>query len=441
VLIAIRQRTSLDAAGVALRPNSEYYLKSGARLLPLFSAYPDALTNSRQIAERCSFQLAYGLQDLPAFPTPRGITPAAYLAQLCQQSLPWRYRDAPEPVCRQLHYELAVIARAGLANYFLIVWDIVRFARSHGIRCQGRGSAANSLVAYLLGISPIDPLAHNLVFERFLSDERPSMPDIDLDIVADRRSEVIAYVYTRYGHDHAAMASTVITFQARSALRDIASALDLPLELLQQAQHELEAEQTPAGGTLALIADLCGQIDGLPRHLGQHSGGMILTRAPLAERVPTEPAAMAGRVVVQWDKDALEEVGLVKVDLLGLRMLAALTEAVTLVGATTGSAPDLERLTFDDAAVFDLIAKADSIGVFQVESRAQAQILPRLKPRCKNDLIVAISLIRPGPLQGDMVHPYLRRRQRLEPIHYAHPLLKPALQETRGVILFQEQLL
>jgi len=206
VLIAIRQRTSLDAAGVALRPNSEYYLKSGARLLPLFSAYPDALTNSRQIAERCSFQLAYGLQDLPAFPTPRGITPAAYLAQLCQQSLPWRYRDAPEPVCRQLHYELAVIARAGLANYFLIVWDIVRFARSHGIRCQGRGSAANSLVAYLLGISPIDPLAHNLVFERFLSDERPSMPDIDLDIAADRRSEVIAYVYTRYGHDHAAMA-------------------------------------------------------------------------------------------------------------------------------------------------------------------------------------------------------------------------------------------
>ncbi len=441
VLLAIRQRTPLDTAGAALRPNSEYYLKTGARLLPLFSAYPDALTNTRRIADRCQFELTYGLQDLPAFPTPCDMTAAAYLTQLCQQSLPWRYPDAPAAVCAQLHYELAVIDRAGLANYFLIVWDIVRFARTQGIRCQGRGSAANSLVAYLLAISPIDPLAHDLVFERFLSDERPSMPDIDLDIAADRRSEVIEYVYARYGHDHAAMASTVITFQARSALRDVAAALDLPLELLQQAQQALEAEQTSAGGTLALVAELCRQIDGLPRHLGQHSGGMILTRAPLAERVPTEPAAMAGRVVVQWDKDALEEVGLVKVDLLGLRMLAALTEAITLVGATCGCAPDLDRLTFDDSSVFDLIARADTIGVFQVESRAQAHILPRLKPRCMADLIVAISLIRPGPLQGDMVHPYLRRRQRLEPITYTHPLLKSALAETLGVILFQEQVL
>ncbi|MEP7188951.1 MAG: DNA polymerase III subunit alpha, partial [Roseiflexaceae bacterium] len=347
VLSSIRQRTPLDAAGAALRPNSEYYLKTGARLLSLFSAYPDALTNSCRIAERCGFHLTYGLQDLPAVPTPCELSPAAYLTQLCEQSLPWRYPDAPAAVCAQLHYELAVIDRAGLANYFLIVWDIVRFARSQGIRCQGRGSAANSLVAYLLAISPIDPLAHDLVFERFLSDERPSMPDIDLDIAADRREDVIQYVYTRYGHDHAAMASTVITFQARSALRDIARALDLPVELLQQAQQALEAEQMPTGGTLALVAELCRQIDGLPRHLGQHSGGMILTRAPLAERVPTEPAAMHGRVVVQWDKNALEEVGLVKVDLLGLRMLAALTEAVNLVHATTGHAPDLDRLTFD----------------------------------------------------------------------------------------------
>jgi error-prone DNA polymerase len=441
VLLAIRQRAPLTQLGVARRPNAEYYLKTGARLLPLYSAFTDALTNSRRIAERCSFQLAYGLQDLPAFPTPRGLDAVGYLTQLCGQSLPWRYRDAPEPVCRQLRYELAVIGRAGLANYFLIVWDIVRFARSQGIRCQGRGSAANSLVAYLLAISPIDPLAHDLVFERFLSDERPSMPDIDLDIAADRRSEVIEYVYTRYGHDHAAMASTVITFQARSALRDVAGALDLPLELLQQAQQALEAEPRTSGGTLALVAELCRQIDGLPRHLGQHSGGMVITGAPLAERVPTEPAAMPGRVVVQWDKDALEEVGLVKVDLLGLRMLSALTEAVSLVGTHTGCTPDLDRLTFDDEAVFDRIAQADTIGVFQVESRAQAQVLPRLKPRCMADLIVAISLIRPGPLQGDMVHPYLRRRQRLEPVTYKHPLLKNALEETLGVILFQEQVL
>jgi error-prone DNA polymerase len=441
VLVAIRQRMPLDAAGSALRPNSEYYLKPGARLLPLFSAYPDALTNSRRIAERCTFQLRYGLQDLPAFPTPDGLSPAAYLTRLCEQSLPWRYRDPPERVCTQLRYELAVIARAGQANYFLIVWDIVCFARSHGIRCQGRGSAANSLVAYLLAISPIDPLAHDLVFERFLSDERPSMPDIDLDIAADRRSEIIDYVYTRYGHEHAAMASTVITFQARSALRDIARALDLPVELLRQAEQALEAEQLPKGGVLTLIAELCQQIDGLPRHLGQHSGGMIITAAPLAERLPIEPAAMPGRVVVQWDKDALEEVGLVKVDLLGLRMLSALTEAVRLVHAATGAKLDLDRLSFDDSAVFELIAKADTIGVFQVESRAQAHILPRLKPRSMGDLIIAISLIRPGPLQGDMVHPYLRRRQRLERVTYKHPLLKPVLEETLGVILFQEQIL
>jgi error-prone DNA polymerase len=441
VLLAIRQRLPLTQLGTARRPNDEYYLKTGARLLPLFSAYPDALTNSRRLAERCQFQLTYGLQDLPQFPTPCGLSPIAYLTELCGQSLPWRYGEPPERVCAQLRYELAVIERAGLANYFLIVWDIVRFARSHGIRCQGRGSAANSLVAYLLAISPIDPLAHDLVFERFLSNERPSMPDIDLDFAADRREEVIQYVYGRYGAEHAAMACTVITFQPRSALRDIAGALDLPLELLQQAQQLWDEHTTPTGGTLAMVADLCRQIDNLPRHLGQHSGGMVIFGAAAATRVPTEPAAMAGRVVTQWDKDALEEAGLIKIDLLGLRMLSALTEAVNLIGATIGVAPDLDRLTFDDPAVFNLIQRADTIGVFQVESRAQAQVLPRLKPRCFNDLIVTISLIRPGPLQGDMVHPYLRRRQRLEPISYKHPLLKSALEETLGVILFQEQVL
>jgi error-prone DNA polymerase len=279
------------------------------------------------------------------------------------------------------------------------------------------------------------------VFERFLSDERSSMPDIDLDIAADRREEVIQYVYGRYGHEHAAMASTVITFQARSALRDIARALDLPIELLRQAEQALEAEQTPPGSMQTLVAELCRQIDNLLRHLGQHSGGMVITATPLAERLPIEPAAMPGRVVVQWDKDALEEAGLVKVDLLGLRMLSALSEAVRLVHTSMGAKLDLDRLTFDDPAVFDLIARADTIGVFQVESRAQAQILPRLKPRDMVDLIVAISLIRPGPLQGDMVHPYLRRRQRLEPVTYKHPLLKRALAETLGVILFQEQVL
>jgi error-prone DNA polymerase len=440
VLTAIRERTPLDRAGAALRPNSEAYLKTGGRLFPLFRQYPEALNNTLKIAEQCQFELRYGLQDLPTFPTPPGLDAVGYLHELCRQGLRWRYGTPSERVCQQLSYELNVIARAGLANYFLIVWDIVRFARTHGIRCQGRGSAANSLVAYLLAISPIDPLAHDLVFERFLSDERPALPDIDIDFAADRREEVIQYVYGRYGRDHAAMACTQITFRARSALREVAHALDLPPALLSQAQQALDTTKQ-VGGTAALAAELCRQIDGLPRHLGQHSGGMVITSAPLAERVPIEPAAMAGRVVVQWDKDALEEAGLIKIDILGLRMLSAISEAVTLIGQATGCAPDLDKLTFDDPAVYAMIGRADTIGVFQVESRAQAQVLPRLKPRCMNDLIVAISLIRPGPLQGDMVHPYLRRRQGLEPVRYMHPLLKPGLEETLGVILFQEQVL
>ena len=440
VLTAIRTRTPLHQLGAARRPNSEAYLKTGGRLYPLFRNYPEALTNTLRITERCQFTLDYGLQELPSFPTPPGLDAADYLHDLCRQAMPWRYGAPSERVCRQLQYEIAIVARAGLANYFLIVWDIVRYARTHGIRCQGRGSAANSLIAYLLAISPIDPLEHDLVFERFLSDERPALPDIDLDVAADRREEVIQYVYRRYGRDHAAMACTQITFRARSALREVAHALDLPPTLLGHAQQVLD-RTADAGGTAALAASLCQQLDGLPRHLGQHSGGMVITGAPLAERVPIEPAAMAGRVVVQWDKNALEDAGLVKVDILGLRMLAAISEAVELIGQTNGRAPDLDRLRFDDPAVYAMIARADTIGVFQVESRAQAQVLPRLKPRCMADLIVAISLIRPGPLQGDMVHPYLRRRQGLEPVRYAHPLLQPALEETLGVILFQEQVL
>ncbi len=468
----MRQRVPLDQVPAAQRPTSEAYLKTGGRLLPLFSSYPDALSNTLRIAERCQFELRYGLQDLPTFPTPPGLDAIGYLTRLCEQALPWRYGAPSERVCRQLGYELQVIAQARLANYFLIVWDIVRFARLHNIRCQGRGSAANSLVAYLLAISPIDPLAHDLVFERFLSAERPALPDIDIDFAADRREEVIQYVYGRYGHDHAAMASTLVTFRARSALRDVAHALDLPPALLGQAQQAIEREdgegrRAEEGGRRrekqgraaedrrtiashhssldpppsALAAELCRQIEGLPRHLGQHSGGMVLTGAPLMERVPIEPARMPGRVVVQWDKDALEEAGLIKIDILGLRMLSAISEAVTLIGQTSGSLPDLDRLTFDDPKVYEMIARADTIGVFQVESRAQAQVLPRLRPRCFHDLIVAISLIRPGPLQGDMVHPYLRRRQGVEKVVYAHPLLRPALEETLGVILFQEQVL
>ena len=451
VLVCIRHGVTLDAATGLRRLNSEYYLKSAAQMAALFPDRPAALANTLAIADRCRFELRYGLQDLPPFATPHGMSSSAYLHRLCREGVPRRYGPEPPPaVFEQLAHELAVIERAGLANYFLIVWDIVRFARQEGIACQGRGSAAGSLVAYLLFISPIDPLVHDLVFERFLSDERQAVThggqaDIDIDFDAARREEVIQYIYDRYGEAHTAMACTFVTFQARSALRDIGKALGLSPEVIAAAaegRDRPEATGDPAGASArALLDDLSRRIQDFPRHLGIHSGGMIITGAPLMGRAPTEPATMAGRVVVQWDKDALEAAGLVKIDILGLRMLSAITEAVAIIAATTGQAVDLEALTFDDPAVYAMIAAADTVGVFQVESRAQAQMLPRLRPACFKDIVIAISLIRPGPIQGNMVHPFLRRRLGVEPVAYAHPLLEAALRDTLGVILFQEQVL
>ncbi len=448
VLVCIRNLATLDEATHLRRLNSEYYLKSSAEMAALFSDAPQALVNTLAIAERCRFELAYGLQDLPHFPTRHGMSSSAYLRRLCHEAIAARYGPhPPENVDHQLRHELRIIEGAGLANYFLIVWDMVRFARENGIRCQGRGSAANSLVAYLLYISPVDPLRHDLVFERFLSAERQAVPDIDIDFDARRREEVIQYVYQTYGAEHTAMACTFVTFRKRSAVRDIGKALDLAPELISTAVRALENEDALKSTALAdrlplaLLLDLSEQIAGFPRHLGIHSGGMIITGAPLMGRVPTEPATMPGRVVVQWDKEALEEAGLVKIDILGLRMLSAVDEAAALVEETTGSHPDLDALTFDDPAVYQMIGKADTVGVFQVESRAQAQMLPRLKPQQFADIVVGISLIRPGPIQGNMVHPYLRRRQGIEAVTYLHPLLEPALAETLGVILFQEQVL
>jgi len=301
-----------------------------------------------------------------------------------------------------------------------------------------------------LNISPIDPLAHDLVFERFLSDERRLTPDIDIDFDAARREEVIQYVYDRYGLDRAAMACTLVTFQARSALRDVGKALGMPLALIDKTARSLDVRQASKVGEAATVDrpeaweqvfDLCQQIDGFPRHLGIHNGGMVITGTPLADRLPTEPATMPDRVVVQWDKDSLEEAGLIKIDLLGLRMLSVLSDTCDIVEEMTGQRPDLDALAFDDPEVYKLIADADTIGVFQVESRAQAQMLPRMRPRVFADIIIAISLIRPGPIIGQMVHPYLRRRLGEEPVSYLHPTLKPALEETNGVILFQEQVL
>ena len=447
VLVATRHLTTLEEATHLRRPNSEYYLKSPEQMAALFADYPQAIANTLILAERCQFELNYGLQGLPQLPTPHGMSSSAYLRRLCDEALHERCHSPTQTVHEQLRRELDVIERAGLANYFLIVGDIVRFALEKGIRCQGRGSAANSLVSYLLRISPVDPLAHDLVFERFLSDERKAAPDIDMDFDAERREEVIQYIYERYGEAHAAMACTFVTYRSRSAIRDVGKALGVSPAVVGAAVKALETQVTPNvdGETnqesLQMLLELCDQIDGFPRHLGIHSGGMIITGSPLMGRVPTEPATMPGRVVTQWDKEGLEELGLVKIDILGLRMLSAISEAVALVGETTGTAPDLDDLDFADTAVYEMIAQADTIGVFQVESRAQAQMLPKLKPRCFGDLVIAISLIRPGPIQGNMVHPFLRRRAGLEPVTYLHPLLQPALEETLGVILFQEQVL
>jgi error-prone DNA polymerase len=454
VLTCIRHNRSLEDAGTLLYHNSEYFLKSADEMLRGFGRYPSALANTLRIAEACTFELAFGLQALPPFPTPDGIPTHRYLSDLCRDGLERLGIGMTETLTRQIDHELNVIDRSGLSNYFLIVWDIVRFAVEHGIYCQGRGSAANSLAAYALGISPINPLAQNLVFERFLSDERRAVPDIDIDFDAARREEVIQYVYGRYGRAHAAMACTFITFRGRSAVRDVGKALGLPLELLDRIASSLD---TYSGGHLAdapalrevldgrengavwrVLIDLCGQIDGFPRHLGIHNGGMVVMGVPLAHRLPSEPATMADRSVVQWDKDSLEDAGITKIDILGLRMLSAISDAAK------SALPDetaLRTLTFDDPSVYAMISRADTIGVFQVESRAQQQVLPRLQPKTFNDLIVSISLIRPGPVQGQMVHPYLKRRDGIEPVRYPHPSLVPALEETLGVVLFQEQVL
>lgn len=457
VLVGIKHLITLDEGKHLLRPNSEYYLKSAAEMQAVFTAYPEALRNTIHIAEQCDADLNYTLQELPVFPVPQGMNASSYLQDLCEANMRRRYPSQLAHVQQHLQRELDVITRSGLANYFLIVWDIVRFSRENGIFCQGRGSAANSLVAYLLNISPVDPLVHDLVFERFLSAERPTAPDIDIDFQADRREEVIQYVYRRYGTDHAAMACTFITFRARSAVRDVGKVLGMPVDQIDHAARALDTRSPQyIGSSLSSQADhdwssesgpwqqlleLCRQIDGFPRHLGIHNGGMIITRPPLSTRIPTEPATMPDRVVVQWDKDGLETAGLVKIDILGLRMLSAIAETLEIVERQTGQRPDLDALIFDDPAVFEMISDADTIGVFQVESRAQAQMLPRFRPNCFADLIVAISLIRPGPIQGNMVHPYLRRRLGDEEVSYLHPLLEPALKETLGVILFQEQVL
>ncbi len=460
VLTCIREKTSLDAAGRRLVPNAERHLKSAAAMAELFGDLPEALRNTRAVAERCEFTLADLGSRFPDFPLPAGETADQHLRRLAFEGARRRYGSHRSArVDSQLEHELAIIAKLGLAGYFLIVWEIVDFCRRENILVQGRGSAANSAVCYALGITAVDAVGMELLFERFLSEERGEWPDVDLDLPSgDRRERVIQHVYERYGARGAAMTANVITYRTRSAVREIGRALGFPpaeIDRLSQvlrahgyrADFDRRSEQLknagldPSSARVRHLVRLADEIESLPRHLGQHSGGMVIAAGRLDEIVPLEPAAMPGRVVIQWDKDDCADLGILKVDLLGLGMMAVLEEAIPLVREHEGVALDLARLPPDDPAVYAALQKADTIGVFQVESRAQMATLPRLKPERFYDLVVEVAIIRPGPIVGQMVPSYLNRRAGREPVTYPHPVLEPILRRTLGVPLFQEQLL
>ncbi len=454
VLSCVRDGTTVRSARAAnrLRPNAEFHLKRPAAMRRLFARYPEAIERGIEIAQRCSFRLERLTGQFPLFPVPPDRSPQRHLRELVYEGAARRY---PAPLTsrieRQLEYELGLIAKMDLAGYFLIVWDIVREAARRGVLCQGRGSAANSAVCYALGITAVDPIGMNLLFERFMSEERREIPDIDIDFAHQDRERVIQYVYERYGRSNAAMVAEVITYRTRSAIRDAGKALGLSLEEVDVIAREFDArEALPDGDGPELLFSVCRRIASFPRHLGIHSGGMLITRDPLVSVAPVEWATMRDRTVIQWDKDDLQELGLIKIDLLGLGMLSLLREAFALYrGCVERDDPwlppvvsrDLELHTIPpgDEPTYAMMQRADTIGVFQIESRAQQSMLPRLKPACFYDIVMQVAIIRPGPIQGEMIHPFLRRRSGAEPVTYPHPKLKPALERTLGVPLFQEQ--
>jgi error-prone DNA polymerase len=462
VLTCVRLHTTLEEAGRALWINSERHLKAPAEIAALFRDLPRALGATREIAARCEFTLADLGYRFPDYPLPPGETAQSYLRVLIYAGARERWGGELEHdprIRRQLEHELSLIGRLGLAGYFFIVWDIVRFCRESGTMVQGRGSAANSAVCYALGITAIDAVRMELLFERFLSEERGEWPDIDLDLPSgEQRERVIQYVYQRYSARGAAMTANVITYRTRSAVREAAKVLGFPPEQIDRLarlsyvyefrdRHDQFAALLRQGGVdpkaprIRLLVELVQHLQGLPRHLGQHSGGMAIAAGELDELVPLEPAAMPNRVVLQWDKDDCADLKIIKIDLLGLGMLAVLEEAIPLIRAHERVEIDLAHLPQDDPATYDMISRADTVGVFQIESRAQMATLPRLKPRRFYDLVVAVAIIRPGPIVGRAVHPYLNRRAGRAPVTYPHPALKPILERTLGVPLFQEQLL
>ncbi len=458
VLTCIREKRTLATAGRLLADNAERQLKAPQAIEALFRDRPELLRNVAALAERLSFTLDDLGYRFPEYPVPAGETMQSHLAQATDAGARERYRPYHEKARRQIERELALIGKLELAGYFLIVWDLVNFCRREGILVQGRGSAANSAVCYSLGITAVDPVGMELLFERFLSEERGEWPDIDLDLPSGgKRERVIQYVYERYGERGAAMTANVITYRDRSASREIGKALGIPLtEIEQLARYMRRFEFVDPDDTLAkrlreagfdtgdsrirLFARLWGEIQDLPRHLGQHSGGMVIAQGALDSVVPLEPASMPSRVIVQWDKEDCADLGIIKVDLLGLGMLAALEDCISMLRGR-GVEVDLAHLPQDDPKVYAMLREADTVGLFQVESRAQMATLPRLKPERFYDLVVEVAIIRPGPIVGKMVHPYLDRRAGREGVRYPHPSLEPILARTLGVPLFQEQLL
>src|SRR5262245_51398282 len=484
VLNCIYHRTTLDAAGRLLARNAERYLKSPEVMAELFADRPDAIAGTMALAERLEYTMADLGYRFPSYPVPPGETEMSFLRHIAEAGARDRYRPYHDKARAQITRELDLIEKLDLAGYFLIVWDIVNYCRQQNILVQGRGSAANSAVCYSLGITAVDPIKMELLFERFLSEERGEWPDIDLDLPSgDRRERVIQHVYEKYGRLGAAMTANVITYRGRSAAREVGKALSLDeeqIDRLAKVMHHFEFRDPnetlarnmevtglpPDAPRVQMFAELWNAIQDLPRHLGQHSGGMVVCQGQLDSVVPLEPASMPDRVVIQWDKDDCADMGIVKVDLLGLGMMAVLQDAIEMVNSTpndqlptpnhsqlptpnhqpltTNHQPDrfdLAHMPPDDPAVYELLQKADTIGVFQVESRAQMATLPRLKPTHFYDLVVEVAIIRPGPIGGDMVHPYLNRRAGREPVVPLHPCLEPVLARTLGVPLFQEQLL
>jgi len=460
VMTCIREGTTIDRAGLLLAQNAERHLKSPAAMVRLFSDWPHAIRATREIAESCTFSLDELQYEYPRESVPPGLTPQEHLENLTWQGAAWRYPEGvPEKVRATLVKELAVIGKKNIAQYFLTIHDIIRYAKAQGILYQGRGSAANSAVCFVLGITPVDPARHELLFERFISETRTEPPDIDVDFEHERREEIIQHIYQRHGRDRAGLCATVIHYRPRSAIREVGKVMGLSEDVTSALANtvwgswgkDMSAASTDQAGldlhdpVLRRTVRLADEMIGMPRHLSQHVGGFVLTEGPLSETVPIGNAAMPDRSFIEWDKDDIDELGILKVDVLALGMLTCIRKCFALIRAHHGKTLTLSDFDHDDQPTYEMLQRGDSIGTFQVESRAQMAMLPRLKPRTFYDLVIQVAIVRPGPIQGNMVHPYLRRRSGQEDVEYPGPRdgdpdeLKNILSRTKGVPIFQEQ--